>query len=82
MQYHKCWVSQEQRRKNQIRNIKKEQQNNNLGTTYIRNNELARTRNNTNIVQELGTKLRTYDMDLGSKDTVLGKEPKIRTLSM
>ena len=34
------------------------------------------------IVKELGTKLSTQDMDLGSKDTVLGKGTKIGTLSM
>ena len=39
-------------------------------------------KNNKKIVKELGTKLRTQDMDLGSKDTVLGKETKIGTLSM
>ena len=46
------------------------------------NNELARTRNNKNIVKELGTKLSSQDMDLGPKDTVLGKGTKIGTLSM
>ena len=48
-----------------------------MGTTYNRNNELARTRNNKKIVKELGTKLRTQDMDLESNDTVLGKGTKI-----
>ena len=34
------------------------------------------------IVMELGTKLRTQDMDLESNDTVLGKGTKIGTVSM
>ena len=53
-----------------------------METIYNRNNELARTRNNKKIVKEIGTKLSTQDMDLGSKDTVLGKGTKIGTLSM
>ena len=56
-----------------------------MGTiTYNRNNdnEIARTRNNKKIVKELGTKLRTQDMDLESNDTVLGKGTKIGTVSM
>ena len=44
--------------------------------------ELAKTRNNKKSVKELGTKLRTQEMDLGSRDAVLGKGTKIGTFSM
>ena len=53
-----------------------------METIYNRNNELARTRNNKKIVKEIGTKLSTQDMELGSKDKVLEKGTKIGTLSM
>ena len=43
---------------------------------------MAKTRNNKKIVKELGTKLSAQDVDLGSKDTVLGKGTKMGALSL